>query len=61
MEVVGEPTDTSSIYLPTGKTEIIKEGGVFISNNKSISIKEKQTDYTILEVGSGNYVFTVQQ
>lgn len=53
------PVNTSAvIYFPTGKPEIIKEDGVLISNNKSIIIKEKQTDYTKLEVGSGKYFFT---
>ena len=55
------PVNTSAvIYLPTGKTEIIKEAGALISNDKSIIIREKQTDYTILEVGSGKYFFTLQ-
>ncbi|MBC7509041.1 MAG: family 78 glycoside hydrolase catalytic domain [Ferruginibacter sp.] len=54
------PVNTSAvIYLPIGKTQIIKEGGAFISNNKSIIIKERQSDYTILEVGSGKYFFTL--
>ncbi len=56
------PVNTSAvIYLPTANIESIKEGGAFISNNKSIIIKEKQTNYTIIEVGSGKYFFTLLQ
>ena len=52
---------TATIYLPIANAANIKEGGVFISNNKNIIIKEKQTNYTILEVGSGKYFFTLLQ
>ena len=58
LEVEIPVNTTAVLYLPTSKTENIKENRELISNNKNIVIKEKQTNQTVLEVGSGKYSFT---
>lgn len=61
LEVEIPANTTAVIYLPTGKPETIKESGAIISNGKNnIIIKEKQADYTVVEIGSGKYYFTLQ-
>ena len=61
METVIPVNTNALIYIPTGNAESIKEGNTFIANNSNIIIKAKQTDYTIVEVGSGTYAFSCSQ
>ena len=61
METVIPVNTKALIYIPTGNAESIKEGNTFIANNSNIIIKAKQTDYTIVEVGSGTYAFSCSQ
>lgn len=51
---------TATIYLPASTSQIIKESGVVISKKRDIRVVGKSTETTMLRVGSGEYIFTIQ-
>jgi len=56
------PVNTSAlVYLPSGNVETIKESGKNVSGNKMIVISERQPAFTVIELGSGKYSFTMAQ
>lgn len=60
LEVEIPVNTTATIYLPTDKADSIKENGILISTMQSaIKIKEKNSKYVIVSVGSGKYNFTL--
>jgi len=50
---------TAKIYIPAANAESIKEGGKNLSAMKELKVIGKEDDYILVEVGSGNYHFTV--
>ncbi|MCU0390945.1 MAG: glycoside hydrolase family 78 protein [Thermoflexibacter sp.] len=52
------PTNTTAkIFLPASSSDIIKETGQALSSSKGITIKGKEGDWVVIEVGSGKYNF----
>lgn len=52
---------TAKVYLPSGDTSKIKENGININTSPDIEISNKETDLTVVKIGSGNYVFQIQK
>jgi alpha-L-rhamnosidase len=50
---------TATIYIPAAKAESIKESGKTLSAVKELKLRRKEGDYILVEVGSGEYHFTV--
>ena len=55
------PANTSAIiYLPAQKTQNIRENNIVIAEVKDVKFIRTEGDYSIFEIGSGNYHFVVK-
>jgi alpha-L-rhamnosidase len=52
---------TATIYIPADNIASVKENNLSIDAEKNISVKGKEGDYIIAEVGSGNYHFEIKK
>lgn len=52
-------SSSATVHLPLGSVDAIKEGTTPLSSSKEIVIKEITKDRTIVEIGSGDYSFTI--
>jgi len=50
---------TARVYLPTNDTSRILEGKTPLSSSKEIDVIGNEDGYTIVEIGSGQYNFTI--
>lgn len=56
------PTNTTAtVYVPSGSSDLITEGGKSLSATKDISVKGAEAGYVKVEVGSGKYSFVVKK
>ena len=51
---------TAEVHLPK-KSDGIMEGNTPLSRSKHVRILEKRANFTLLEIGSGNYTFTLKK
>jgi len=61
LEVEIPVNTTSTVWIPTGKASQILEGGKAIAENENLVVKAADEDHTMVELGSGKYVFTVSR
>lgn len=54
------PVNTKAVvYIPSRETETVREGGRILTEVKDLVVKGQETQYRIVELGSGSYRFTV--
>ena len=57
---VAIPCNTKAVvYVPVGAGSVVKESGKDLASVKELKVTGKEGDYVMVEVGSGNYHFTV--
>ena len=57
LDVDVPPNTTAMVYLPTSGNGAAMENGKLISESKEIKMKDKESGYDVIEIGSGQYHF----
>lgn len=61
LEVEVPANTKATVYVPSGSTDLITEGGKPLSAVKEISVKGEEPGYVKVEVGSGRYSFLIKK
>jgi alpha-L-rhamnosidase len=59
LDVIIPVNTTATVYIPAANTDAIKESGNALPGVKEIKITGKEGNYVIVELGSGNYHFSI--
>lgn len=58
--IVVPGNSTATVYLPYYQDKIVKEGGKDIDQLNDIKVVNQNEIYTVVEIGSGEYYFTIE-
>jgi len=58
LDVVIPVNTTAVIYIPSGSASAVFEGGLALGSHPEIRVVGREGEYTVVEVGSGQYHFT---
>lgn len=61
LDVVIPANTTATVYIPSTSPDAVREGNNPLSSVKEISMKGQEGAYTVVELGSGKYSFSVNE